>query len=365
MNSKIKTKSALTTLIATTLFLSVATQTFGANETTNGGWAWVAGAQGTPSTIEGSTWYFGSQRKTTLPSGTEITIEAIGADVGINGTDQLMSARGGANGMYMDNSIVSVTGTQLVTTDFGCTYGVMCANRGDFKISFSPAATDPIIHFSGLGGGGYDSATNGKTTAWTEFEVVDPGVTLTVLGQQNLGIVGSNRIELTTKNPTTNCSTTSNTYNATASAGCGSIKISGTFASITLRADLNSVNNANPYVGGFLEDAFIMAVTVDPTLTTTTTTTLPTTTTTTTTTTTLPTTTTTTATTLPTTTTVDPGTTSTTTDPESTTTTDAQGPTTTDASELPPTGGSTTGLSFALLVAAIGSLVMVFRRRVA
>jgi len=56
---------------------------------------------------------------------------------------------------------------------------------------------------------------------------------------------------------------------------------------------------------------------------------------------------------------------STTTEPESTTTTDAHGPTTTDASELPPTGGSTSGLSLALLVAAIGSLVMVLRRRAA
>jgi len=83
--------------------------------------------------------------------------------VGIQNTAQKMSDRGGANGMYMDNSIVGVAGAQLVTTDDGCTYGIMCANRGQFKILFSPPAVDPVLHFSGLGGGGYDSATNGKT----------------------------------------------------------------------------------------------------------------------------------------------------------------------------------------------------------
>lgn len=321
MRNTTRTKLALFSVLTTTVFLSVATQTFGANETTNGGWSWVAGSSGTTGVIDGTTWNFGSQRKTTLTSGTEITIKAIGAGVGINATDQLMSARGGANGMYMDNSIVGVTGAQLVTTDDGCTYGIMCANRGQFEISFSPAATDPIIHFSGLGGGGVDSGTNGKTTAWTELQLINSGVTMTVLGQQNLGLVGANRIELTTKNPTTSCSSTNNSYGATASAGCGSIKLSGTFTSITLQADLNSVNNAaNPYIGGQLEDAFIMAVTVDTALVPSTTVAV----------------------------------------------TPSTGPvTSTVVPDLPSTGNSESGTAIALIVLALGSVVLAVRRRMA
>lgn len=335
MRKTTRNKAVLFSVLTTTLLLSVATRSFGANETTNGGWSWVSGASGTTGVIDGTTWNFSSQRKTTLTSGTVITIKAIGTGVGINATDQLMSARGGANGMYMDNSIVSVTGAQLVTTDDGCTYGVMCSNRGQFEISFSPAATDPIIHFSGLGGGGVDSGTNGKTTAWTEFQLVNSGVTMTVLGQQNLGLVGSNRIELTTKNPTTSCSSTTNSYGATASAGCGSIKLSGTFTSITLQADLNSVNNAaNPYIGGQLEDAFIMAVTVDPALATTTV--------------------------APATTTVAPA--STTVAPV--TTAVASVPTTV-APNLPSTGGSESGVTLALLAVGLGSVMIVVRRRMA
>jgi hypothetical protein len=191
-----------------------------------------------------------------------VTVEAVGAGVGIQANPQKMSDRGGANGMYMDNTIVGVSGAQLVTADDGCTYGQICVNRGQFKISFTPAATDPILHFSGLGGGGFDSAKNGRSTTWTEFQVMNPGVTMTVLGQKNLRLVGSNRIELISKNPTSNCSTTSNGYGATASAGCGSVRFSGTFSEIILQADLGSVNNGNPYVGGRLEDAFILAATV-------------------------------------------------------------------------------------------------------
>ena len=255
--------------------------------TTNGGWAWATGFAGTTRTIDGVVWNFLSQRFTSTSSGTKVTIEAT-RGVGIQANSQKMSDRGGANGMFMDDSIVGVAGAQVVTSDDGCTYGKMCADRGLFKISFSPPAVDPVLHFSGLGGGGYDSATNGKTTSWTEFEVLNPGVKMTLLGKQNLQLVGASRIELVSKNPTTNCGTTSNAYGATATAGCGSVKFTGTFSTITLQADLNSVNNAvNPYVGGRLEDAFIIAATVTvppqnntvnispvPTTTTTTTTTV-------------------------------------------------------------------------------------------
>lgn len=122
-----------------------------AHQTTNGGWSWAV--NGTSGVIDGETWYFGSKRQTTLPDGLVVSIQAVGSGVGIGSLDQLMSARGGANGMFMDNSIVGVTGARLVTTDDGCTYGTMCSNRGTFVIGFSYPVTNPIIHVSGIGGG--------------------------------------------------------------------------------------------------------------------------------------------------------------------------------------------------------------------
>ena len=311
-------------------------------ETTDGGWTWVTSGSGT--NIEGTTWYLASERTSTLTSGIIVSIEVSGGGTGIAATDQLLSARGGANGMYMDSTIHTKTGAQVVTTDTGCTYGVMCANRGKFTISFSQPVTDPVLHLSGIGGGGFDSATNGKTTAWTEFELLTPGITMSLLGQQNLSIVGSNRIEPTTKNPTTNCSTTTNSYDATASAACGSIQLIGTFNLVEFQADLGSVNNANPYVDGQLEDAFIMAISVDPALTTTTTT--------------LPTTTTA----LPTTTTSIPVT-STSDTPNSTISTSTTPTTSSSTGELPPTGSSGRLWGLILLAMGIGCVFALTRRR--
>ena len=243
---------------SSSLLPTVVTQ---AHQTTNAGWSWAV--NGTSGVIDGETWYFGSKRQTTLPDGLTVAIEAVGSGTGIGSPDQLMSARGGANGMFMDNSIVGVTGARLVTTDDGCTYGQMCSNRGQFVISFSHPVTDPIIHVSGLGGGGYDSGSNGKTTAWTELKLLTPNTTMTVLANQNFQLVGSDRLEPITKNPTTSCGSTTNTYGATASAACGSIRINGTVSTVTFQADLDSKNNANPYINGHLEDAWNMSITVN------------------------------------------------------------------------------------------------------
>ena len=211
-----------------------------AHQTTNGGWSWAAA--GTTGVIDGFTWNFSAKRQTTLPDGLVVAIESVGTGTGIAGTDQAMSARGGANGMFMDNTIVGVSGAQLVTTDDGCTYGTLCSNRGTFVISFSRPVTDPIIHMSGLGGGGYDSGSNGKTTAWTELQLLSPSTSMTVLGSQNMQLVGGNRLEPTTKNPTTSCSSTSNNYGATASAGCMSVRINGDRKSTRLNSSHSSVS---------------------------------------------------------------------------------------------------------------------------
>ena len=145
-----------------------------------------------------------------MPSGLIVSISVAGTGLVLSATDQLMSARGGANGQFVSNGIVSSTGVQLATTDAGCTYGVLCTNRGTLTVSFSQPVTNPVVSITGLGGGSSNGTTNGsKTASWTELTLVTPSVTAERLAGTNL-TVAANRIEPTTKNPSQSCSVSSN-----------------------------------------------------------------------------------------------------------------------------------------------------------
>lgn len=213
---------------------------------------------------QNATWYSNSTRSEALPSGLTVNIAVTGS-VYLSATDQLMSARGGANGQFISNGIVSSTGVQLATADAGCTYGTLCTSRGTVTVSFSRAVTNPVVSVTGLGGGASNGTLNGsKTVSWTELTLTTPGVTADKLAGANL-TVAANRIEPTTKNPTASCSTTSDSsYGATASAACGSIRLTGSGTSFTFSADLGSVCNAACYTGpNDIEDGWTMVVSVD------------------------------------------------------------------------------------------------------
>lgn len=238
-----------------------------ASQSTSGGWTWTT--QGTAVQLDTCcsplTWYSGATRSTTLPSGLEVSVGVTG-NVYLSATDQLMSARGGANGQFFSNGIVSSTGVQLATTDdrVGCTYGTLCTNRGVINVTFSRSVTNPVVSITGLGGGASDGATSGsKTVTWTELTLTTPSVTAQGLTTANL-TVSNNRIEPTTKNPSPNCSSNNTTYATTANAACGSIRLVGSGTSFSFTADLGSRCNTVCYTGpSDIEDGWTMIVSVD------------------------------------------------------------------------------------------------------
>jgi len=233
-------------------------------QTTSGSWTWTT--NGTATVVDGTTWYLGSTRSTTLQSGLTVNVSVSGPEMGITATDQLMSARGGAVGHFFSDSIVSTTGVQMMTNDGSCTYGNVCTNRGEFTVSFSSPVTNPIISFTGLGGGGANGNTSGsKTVTWSEFDLVTPNVTLNRLAGSNMQIVNGTHIEPVTKNPASSCSVSSDsTYGATASASCGSVQIVGTLSTVSFSADLGTRNNAAAYTGpNRNEDGWTLVVSVN------------------------------------------------------------------------------------------------------
>ena len=231
---------------------------------TNGGWSWTV--QGTSKSIDGQTYYGSAKRSTTMPNGITMGV-AVTGEVYISSTDQTLATRGGADANYVATGIAASTGVQIITNDTGCTYGTFCANRGTVTLSFSQSVTNPVLSFAGIGGGAQMNSGTYRTVTWSELEVTTAGVTLTDLGGENTSIVGGNRIEPTVKNPDFSCnsiSTGSTSYGATAKAACGSVRINGTFTSVSFDVDFGSVNNAQPYPGpSQVEDGWSLVVSLD------------------------------------------------------------------------------------------------------
>jgi hypothetical protein len=231
---------------------------------TNGGWSWTV--QGTSMNIDGTTYYTGAKRSSTLANGMTVSVATTGL-VGIATTDQTLATRGGVDANYARTGIAAATGVQIVTNDSGCSYGSFCSNRGTITLSFSSKVTNPVMSFAGIGGGAQANSGTYRTVTWTELAVTTAGVTLTSLAGENMNIVNSTRIEPATKNPDFSCasiSTGSTSYGATAKATCGSVRINGTFTSVSFNVDFGTVNNAQPYPGpNQVEDAWSMVVSVD------------------------------------------------------------------------------------------------------
>jgi hypothetical protein len=231
---------------------------------TNGGWSWTV--QGSSISIDSTTYYTGAKRSSTLPNGITVSVSTTG-QVAISPTDQTLATRGGVDAQYARTGISAMTGVQLVTNDAGCTYGTFCNNRGTVTLSFSQKVTNPVWSFAGIGGGAQMNNGTYRTVTWSELEVTTPGITLTNLASENMTILGGTRIEPTVKNPDFSCSniSTGNTsYGATAKAMCGSVRINGTFTTVSFDVDLGSVNNAQAYPGpSRVEDAWSMVISLD------------------------------------------------------------------------------------------------------
>jgi len=231
---------------------------------TDGNWSWTV--QGSSISIDGSTYYTGAKRSSTLPNGITVSVATTG-QVAISPNDQTLATRGGVDAQYARTGIAAMTGVQLITNDTGCTYGTLCINRGTVTLSFSQKVTNPVWSFAGIGGGAQMNSGTYRTVTWSELDVTTPGITLTSLAGENMSIIGGTRIQPTVKNPDFSCSnisTGSTSYGATAKAMCGSVRINGTFTSVSFDVDFGSVNNAQPYPGpSQVEDGWSMVISLD------------------------------------------------------------------------------------------------------
>ena len=129
---------------------------------------------------------------------------------------------------------------------------------GDLTITFNFPVTDPVIHFSGLGG----STTSGTAHGYsTELELQTLGVTATKLSGSSELTVSSNKI-------LNNASAISSACGS--GAACGSVKMTGiAITSLVLRVYMRGDNNGAAWsvANGHAGDAFMLSVSVDKTVT--------------------------------------------------------------------------------------------------
>lgn len=140
------------------------------------------------------------------------------------------------------NSGVEVFTVAQRQFDLGTPFGT--ANRynyGTLTITFSRYVKDPVIHLAGLGGsyrylptGQPDIPANYRSTFFsTELELVGPGTLSILSGNPNLAISGKNILNSATI-PNGGSQANAGNFNNFGAAS-GSVKITGTFNSITLR----------------------------------------------------------------------------------------------------------------------------------
>lgn len=202
-------------------------------------WTYVVPATGTATTggapnCDGAGWN-DRAKQTTLPNGTIMTVGVSGPNVCINDVTESLAARGGAAGDFVANALVNEPGLKITTSNANCAAGAVCS-RGQLKFSFSQPVVNPVISFAGWGGG------TGSTTAWTELGLTTPGATMNVLSGTNISTsVGGTYLSPTIRNPAAKCHITSG-YGATAQAGCGSIRINGTYTTIDFNVFMGNNN---------------------------------------------------------------------------------------------------------------------------
>ena len=207
-----------------------------------------------------------STRKKTFSNGVTASIGVAGSNASMWEIDRTFNAGAinGLPGQFFNDQLLNQYGVRVNTIGTGCTVEVLCTNRGTVTISFSREVTDPVISLASIGG----SFANGAGTGagWTELDITTPGATMTKLSGTNIQVVNGTHIEPTVKNTNTDCATAGNppTYGQTATAACGSIRVNGSFTSITFSLSANTrVQVAAPTTPTInFTDAFVLSVNV-------------------------------------------------------------------------------------------------------
>jgi uncharacterized delta-60 repeat protein len=228
------------------------------------GWSWLTTPSDTTKYGNCST-PLNSARTKTLNNGLQETISVTGANTTIWEVDRVFDAApiGGLTGHFFNDQLLNEYGVRINIIGTGCAFATLCTNRGTATISFNRAVTNPIISLAAVGGGW--SAGGGNGAGWTEFDLTTPGATLTKISGTNIQVVNDTHIEPIVKNPSIECNTAGNppTYGQTATAACGSIRVNGTFTSISFSLSINSrVNVASTDPTLTVVDAILMTVNV-------------------------------------------------------------------------------------------------------
>lgn len=132
--------------------------------------------------------------------------------------------------------------------------------------TFEHPVTNPVLHLSGIGGFYEDNI--GGTTAddvrfniWSQYQVTTPGATLTLLSSNGqLVLSGGNTINHPNSVPTQIIRGSCSTAGAgEVTAGCGSVRVNGTFSTLTFTVSLRvarqlaNTNQPNDNEGAFFD----------------------------------------------------------------------------------------------------------------
>ena len=194
----------------------------------------VGSANQTPSSSAGA----GPVVKT-FPGGMTMSVSETGANTAFFATSAPLNNTGGVTAAMLSPAIaVTTDAVDFDVTATGCAIAVArCANRGNITLTFSSAVTNPVIHISGIG------SNNGTPIYHTAFVMSSSDAptlpTFTRLAGNTQFTVSSTEIRSTALNGGTNCT-------AATAASCGSVRINGTFTTVTMQLDLLIAGTGTP-----------------------------------------------------------------------------------------------------------------------
>jgi uncharacterized repeat protein (TIGR01451 family) len=132
---------------------------------------------------------------------------------------------------------------ETLTSNCGAQVSGTCPSGGTLTLSFLYPVTNPVINLSGVGG---DTASGSNVTiintTFAETSSTPPGATLGPVpsGSENLQVTGGNTISVINTSANTVCDSLG-TYDAAATAGCGSVPIIGTISSISFSLTVSGI----------------------------------------------------------------------------------------------------------------------------
>jgi uncharacterized repeat protein (TIGR01451 family) len=175
----------------------------------------------------------------TFPGGTTMQIAEVGTNTAFFAASAALNSTGGITAAQLSPAIsVTTNASDMDISAVGCSVAVArCANRGTLTLTFSHAVTNPVIHISGIGGNSGTAFYHTSLLMSSSDAAALP--TFTKVGGNAALTVTAGEIRSTTINGGTSCT-------AATAAGCGSVRINGTFTTVTMQVDLLMAGSGSP-----------------------------------------------------------------------------------------------------------------------